>query len=86
MAAATCAVKVVSAHLTIDRGASSALADGSIMLTMVIQSTAAPSAAVPLAVASGAVSSSDPQEAKGMIGQALTLNFDDTTGVITSLT
>lgn len=86
MAAATCAVKVVAATLTINRGASASIASGSTMLTLVIESTAAPSATVPLALASRAVSSSDPQEAKGMVGKTLTLNFDDTTGVITSLT
>lgn len=86
MAAATCAVKVVGASLTVNRGSSSSITSGSTMLTLVIESTAAPSAAVPLAIASRAVSSSDPQEAKGMIGKTLTLNFDDTTGVITSLT
>lgn len=86
MAAATLAVKVVAATLTINRGSSANTTAGATTLTLVVEATAAPSAAVPLALASRVVTSSDPQEAKGMVGKALTLNFDDTTGVITSLT
>jgi hypothetical protein len=86
MAAATCAVKVIAATVTRNQGASANITAGSLQLTLVIEATAAPSAAVPLAVAAKQVSPSDPQEAKGMVGKALTLNFDDTTGVITSLT
>lgn len=86
MAAATLAMKVIAATLVTNRGASSNTTAGATTLTLVIEATAAPSAAVPLAVASGAVTSSDPQTAKAMIGKTLTLNFDDTTGVITSLT
>lgn len=86
MAAATLAVKVIAASLTVNRGATANTVAGATTLTLVIEATAAPSAAVPLSIASRAVSSSDPQEAKGMVGKALTLNFDDTTGVITSLT
>lgn len=86
MAAATLAMKVVAASLTVNRGSSANTTAGATTLTLTIEATAAPSAAVPLAVASRAVSSSDPQDAKGMVGKALTLNFDDTTGVITSLT
>jgi hypothetical protein len=79
-------MKVMSASLTVNRGSMAGTTAGATTLTLVLEATAAPSAAVPLAIASRAVSSSDPQDAKGMVGKALTLNFDDTTGVITSLT
>lgn len=85
MAAATLAVKVVSAELTVNQGASPNVTAGTTQLVLVIEATAT-SAAVPLATAGKAVSAEDPQTAKGMVGKALTLNFDDVTGVITSLT
>ena len=86
MAAATLAMKVIAATLVTNRGSTSNIAAGATTLTLVLEATAAPSAAVPLASASGAVTGSDPQTAKSMVGKALTLNFDDTTGAITSLT
>jgi hypothetical protein len=85
MAAATLAVKVVAADLVINAGASSNTTPGTTTLVLTVEATAS-AAAVPLALASGAVSKTGPQVAKGMVGKALTLNFDDVTGVITSLT
>jgi hypothetical protein len=85
MAAATLAMKVVQASLTKNAGQSANTTAGTTTLFLVIEATAT-AAAVPLATASKAVSAEDPQDAKGMIGKALTLNFDDVTGVITSLT
>ena len=85
MAAATLAMKVVAADLTVNRGASANTNPGTTTLTLVIEATASASS-VPLANAARAVSSSDPQVAKAMVGKTLTLNFDDSTGVITSLT
>lgn len=85
MAAATLAVKVVAADLVVNRGASANTTANTTTLTLVLEATAT-AAAVPKADAAKAVSSSDPTAAKGMVGTALTLNYDDTTGVITSLT
>lgn len=78
MAAATLAMTVSTASLV-------KTANGVTELVLVLKSTATASA-VPLSVASRAVSQSDPQDAKAMAGTALTLNYDDATGVITSLT
>lgn len=85
MAAATLAMKVVGASLSLNRGASANTTAGTVSLTLTIEATASASA-VPRATSSRAVSSSDPQEALAMVGKTLTLNYDDATGVITSLT
>jgi hypothetical protein len=85
MAANTLAMKVVAASLTINQGASANTTAGTRTLVLVVEATAS-AASVPLAVAATSVSAADPQVAKGMIGKTLTLNYDDVTGVITSLT
>lgn len=85
MAAATLAMKVISASLTKNQGASSNTTAGTTTLVLTFEATAS-AASVPLATAARAVSAQDPQVAKGMVGTTLTLNYDDSTGVITSLT
>lgn len=85
MAAATLAMKVVGASLTVNRGSSSNTTAGTTTLTLTFEATAS-AAAVPKSIATKALSSSDPQEPKAMVGTTLTLNYDDSTGVITSLT
>jgi len=84
MGAATLAMKVTSASLTDNRSTSNSPI-GTRSLTLIIESTASASA-VPLSVAGTVVTSSDPRDAKAMLGKVLTLNYDDVTGVITSLT
>lgn len=85
MAAATLAMKVVSADLSVNTGSSSNTTAGTTTLVLVIEATAT-AASVPLADTSKSVSKTGSAVAKAMVGKTLTLNFDDSTGVITSLT
>ena len=77
MAAATLAVQVKVAEVNFEGGARK--------LVLLVESTAA-ATAVPLSDAAKAPDASRPSGALGMVGKALTLNFDDATGAITSLT
>lgn len=77
MAAATLAVEVVAAEVNVTGGVRT--------LVLVVESTAA-ATAVPLADTAKVPDASRPSGAAGMVGKALTLNYDDATGVITSLT
>ena len=77
MAAATLAVQVKVAEVNFEGGARK--------LVLLVESTAA-ATAVPLSDAAKAPDASRPSGALGMVGKALTLNYDDATGAITSLT
>lgn len=77
MAAATLLVEVTAAEVIVEGGARK--------LVLHIASTA-PATAVPLADASKPPDITRPSGALGMTGTALTLNYDDVTGAITSLT
>lgn len=77
MAAATLAVQVVAAEVVVSGGAR--------QLVLKIVSTA-PATAIPLADPSKPVDITSAATAKSMIGTALTLNYDNVTGAITSLT
>jgi hypothetical protein len=85
MAAATLGMRIVSATLVKNTGASSLTNAGVTTLTLVVEATAS-AASVPLATAGKAVSAQDPQQAKGLVASTgLTLTYDDTTGAFTSL-
>ena len=86
MAAATLSMRIVSATLSKNAGASSLTNAGTTTLTLVVEALAT-AASVPLATAGKAVSEQDSQQAKGLVASTpLTLTYDDTTGVFTSLT
>lgn len=84
MAAATLNMKIVSATLTKNTGSSSLTTAGTTTLTLVIEAVAS-AAAVPLNVASDAVSATNSADAKGLLDDLVTMTYDDTTGVLTSI-
>lgn len=84
MAAATLSVRIVNASVSVNSGASSLTSAGVTTLTLVVEALAS-AASVPLAAGKG-VSKTDPQTPLGLIAATpLTLTYDDTTGVFTSL-
>jgi hypothetical protein len=84
MAAATLAMKIVSATLSKNAGASSLTTAGTTTLTLVIEAVAS-AASVPLNVASDSPSATNPADAKGLLDDLVTMTYDDTTGVLTSI-
>jgi hypothetical protein len=84
MAAATLDMKIVSATLSKNTGASTLTTAGTTTLTLVIEAVA-DAASVPLNVASDSPSKTNPADAKGLIDDLVTMTYDDTTGVLTSI-
>ena len=84
MAAATLAMKIVSATLTKNTGSSSLTAAGVTTLTLVIEAVAS-AASVPLNVAADSPSATNSADAKGLLDDLVTMTYDDTTGVLTSI-
>lgn len=84
MAAATLSVRIINAAVSVNSGASSLTDAGTTTLTLVVEALAS-AATVPLA-AGKAASKTDPQAPLGLVASTpLTLTYDDTTGIFTSL-
>lgn len=84
MAAATLDMKIVSATLSKNTGANSLTTAGTTTLTLVIEAVASASS-VPLNVASDFPSTTNSADAKGLLDDLVTMTYDDTTGVLTSI-